>query len=324
MGLAGQKQVRHMYVGLTAPANANVAAVKAGASGNLSILSADGTAVAAGKPFKLYEKDALGNVISSDTIKPENVLDARSVAYTAKTLGVYTISGISFDANSLYTVELSIIGFGSLSNEDEYLKKGFFQAGSTGTAEDVVDGLIASLNRNFSREPGCTATSNPYFAFSKTGTGASAALVITEKSEWLAKQFDADKFINTELYFNVNAKFATAPTQSFTTLPKPGIGTGPQVQAMEFYLLGERADFYRRAGYPHDIKQIDLFSTFAGEYDIIEISYFDEGRDEAKKSKKTLTIALPTAAAPNADVNRVIGNLNTILGAGTIDTIKST
>jgi hypothetical protein len=88
--------------------------------------------------------------------------------------------------------------------------------------------------------------------------------------------------------------------------------------------LGERGDTYRESGYPHNLVGPALVATASGSYDIIEISYFDEGRDEAKKSKKSLTIALPTAAVPNANVNGVIADLNTILGAGSVDTIKAT
>ena len=65
MGLAGQNQVRHMYVGT--PDVADLAALKAGSANSLVFLSSDSTAVGAGKDFKLFQKDALGNIISSDT-----------------------------------------------------------------------------------------------------------------------------------------------------------------------------------------------------------------------------------------------------------------
>ena len=55
-----------------------------------------------------------------------------------------------------------------------------------------------------------------------------------------------------------------------------------------------------------------------------EIAYFDEGRDEAKKSKKGLTIAVPfTTLGANTKVNSVIADLNTILGAGTVDALPT-
>mgnify|MGYP003630003872 CR=1 FL=1 len=323
MGLAGQNQVRHMYVG-NAPAATvtDLATLKsAGVANDLVLLGADGAAVAAGSAFKLYAKDALGNVISSDTIKADNVLHVKSVAYTAPTLKLVTISALTVDANSLYTVNIEIQGHGSLSPEDTYLKQGFYKAVAGNDQEDIVDGLIASLNRNFSREVGATATTNRSFTFAKTGTGASAALTVEGKLD--ANGFDGDKKISTYNRFIVDIHCTTYPTVTITTPGSDGVGTGYQVVEMEYYLLGERGDTYRKNGYPFNIVGPDLASSVSGSYDLIEIAYFDEGRDEAKKSKKGLTIAIPTAAAPNANVNGVVADLNTILGAGSVDTIKA-
>lgn len=318
MGLAGQNQVRHMYVG-TADV-ADFAALKAGSANSLVILGKDGEAVAAGNDFKLFSKDALGNIISSDTIKADNVLDVRSVAYTAAVNKAVTISALTVDANTLYTVNIEIQGHGSLSPEDTYLKQGFYKAASGDDQEAIVDGLIVSLNRNFSREVGATASTNPSFTFAKTGTGASAALVVTGKAD--DASFDGDKKIKVYSDFSVDISCETYPTVTAVEGSK-GVGTGHQVVEMEYYLLGERGDAYRTNGYPNNIVGPGLVSTKGGSYDIIEIAYFDEGRDEAKKSKKSLTIAMPTAAVPNANVNSVITDLNTILGAGSVASIKA-
>ena len=322
MGLAGQNQVRQMYVG-QAPASTvtSMATLKsAGVAHDMVLLSADGSAVAAGGDFKLFVKDGLGNITASDTIKAANVLDVRSVAYTAPVLKSYSIADLAGATNEILTVSIEIEGHGSLSPEDTYVKKGFYKVASGDDAEAIVDGLILSLDRNFSREVGATASSNPAFTFSKTGSGSSAALVVTAKLQ--ASGFDGNK--RTKIYddFIVNVSADTQPAITLTQGSK-GVGTGYQVMEMEYYLLGERGDTYREMGYPHNIVGPGLVSTAAGTYDLVEINYYDEGRDEAKKSRKTLTIALPTAAVPNANVNGVIGDLNTILGAGSVATIKA-
>jgi hypothetical protein len=319
MGLAGQNQVRHMYVG-TADV-ADFAALKAGSANSLVLLGADGAAVAAGGDFKLFQKDALGNIISSDTIKADNVLDVRSVAYTAAALKKYTISALTVDVNTLYTVRILISGHGSLSPEDEYLKQASYKAVTGDDQEAIVDGLIASLNRNFVREVGATASTNKSFTFSKTGATTTAALVIEGKLD--ADGFDGDKKVNTYTEFTVDINATTYPTVALTTLGSKGVGTGFQVVEMEHFLLGERGDTLRLNAYPFNINGPALVATTGGEYDIIEISYFDEGRDEAKKSKKGLTIAMPTAAVPNALVNALIADLDTILGAGSVEVIKA-
>jgi len=323
MGLAGQNQVRHMYVGAAPAATVtSLATLKsAGVANDLVLLGADGAAVSAGGAFKMFQKDALGNIISSDTIKAGNVSDVRSVAYTAPTLKKYTISALTVDANSLYTVNIEIQGHGSLSPEDTYLKQAYYKAAAGNNAGHIVDGLISSLNRNFSREVGATASSNTSFSFSKTGTGASSALVIEAKAD--AVNFDGDKKIQVYTEFTVDVSSKTLPTVTLTTAGSKGVGTGYQVMEMEYFLVGERGDTFRTNGYPHNIVGPALVSAAGGSYDIIEISYFDEGRDEAKKSKKSLTIALPTAAVPNANVNSVVADLNTILGSGKVAAIKA-
>jgi len=310
MGLAGQNQVRHMYVAADAldGTSSDIATFRAGASvGDLICLSADGTPTAAGEPFKFFLKTADG-IVSSDTIKPGNILSAKALDYAAQTLKAGTISSLPTPAaGQLITTEIIISGFGSYSVEDEYVKKGFYKVGTGDDQEAVVDGLIASLNRNFSREPGADATSNPIFTFSKTGSTTTAALVITEKAQ---DDFDKNKRTRKQTQFTVNMSGLTSvPTIAYIG-GYAGVGTSEQVQEMEFYLMGERGDFYRGAGYPHNFDQ--AYQAVAGtNYNLIELAYFDEGRDEAKKSKKQLTLAIPFVnLAGNANVNLVVADVN--------------
>ena len=323
MGLAGQNQVRHMYVGDAPSGVSTLATLKsAGVASDLIVLSADGSSVSAGEDFKLFQKDTLGNVVSSDTIKAANVISAKSIAYEAAENKAVTISALTVDVNSLYTVKIEISQHGSLSQEDTYLKQGYYKAVTGNTAEDIVDGLIASLNRNFSREVGATASENPYFDFSKTGSGASAALVVTGKTQ--GTNFDGDKFIKVVDSFSVDISCETYPTVEVTTPAKDGKGTGFQVVEMEHYLIGERGDYLRESHYPYNLPQVGQFADVSSNYNLIEIAYFDEGRDEAKKSKKGLTIAVPfTTLGANTKVNSVIADLNTILGAGTVDALPT-
>ena len=320
MGLAGQNQVRHMYVGT--PDVADLAALKAGSANSLVFLSSDGSAVAAGKDFKLFQKDALGNIISSDTIKADNVKNASSVQYEAPVDKKVTISALTVNANSLYTVNIEIDQHGSLSQEDTYLKQGYYKAATGDDQEAIVDGLIASLNRNFSREVGATSSANPYFTFSKTGSGASAALVIEGKTD--LSKFDANKHVKVKSSFKVDISCETYPTVTVTEAGSDGKGTGVQVMEMEYFLLGERGDTYRTNGYPHNLVGPELVSNKNGTYNLIEIAYHDEGRDEAKKSNKGLTIAIPfTNLAGNSVINAAIADLNTILGASTVSALPT-
>lgn len=322
MALSAQQQVRHAYVGLDYPAHANVQALQAGTRGDLACLSADGSAVAAGEPFVLLKKTAEGDV-TSPKINPANVLYSKSVAHVAQTGKVVTFDAVAVPvAGVIYTATVGIQGYGSLSAEDEYLKKGFYKAAAGDDAEAVVDGLVASLIKNFSREIGADATGNDYFAFSKSGTGAAAKLVVTEKVAGSLKYYKVGKKSadHVEFWADLTNTNDEVVAQTVTGGLR-GVGTGMQVADMEWYLIGERADFYREAGYPHNI-DTDLDAAKAASYNLIEIGYYDEGRDEAKKSKKQVTIAMPfTNLAGNATINLLIADLNTILGAGSIDAL---
>jgi len=314
MGLAGQNQVRHFYSGLATPGHTSITALKAGTAGDIVVLSADGTDVAANTACKLYKKNAAGNIVASDTIKPGNLIYAKAIEYVAPTLGVVTFSALAAPVvGELVTVEIVVKGFGSYSPEDEYVKKAFYKVVTGDNREAVVDGLITSLNRNFSREVGATASTNPYFTFTKTGATTTAALVITEKDQ--VDNYVVGKKEKTNIDFYADLKMTTLPTKTVVA-SDPGIGSGKTVASMEWYLKGERNDFYREAGYPHNFENTYETSK-TGTYNIIELAYFDEGRDEAKKSKKQITIAIPyTNLAGQAATNVLINDLNTALSAG--------
>ena len=336
MGLAGQNSVRQMYIGLTYPGHATVAALKAGANGALAVLSADGTAPAAGKKFVILQKSNKGTIITSDIVDPKNIRFSKSKAYSAEVLGVTTFSAITATVGELYTIEIAIKEFGSLSPEDEYIKKAFYKAVTGNTAENIVDGLVQSLARNFSREQPTVGTQttytlagggtvkiqdNPYFAFSKTGTGASAALVITEKNQWVGLTYRLGKHTSTKQSFIVSAKFPVQPT-TVVVKSKPSVNSGYDIADMEWYLKGERNDVYRDQGSPNNFDGA-YDAVYSTNYNVIELGYFDIGRDEAKHSNKGITLAMPTAAVPNAQFNALVASLNTILGAGSIDVIAA-
>ena len=321
MALGAQQQVRQFYVGLDAPASATIASLQAGSRGDVIFLGADGSTVSAGEDFKLYKKTAKGD-ITSDVVKAANVLSVKSVAGSARTAKVATVTpGATIASGDLYTLEITIQGYGSLSSEDEYVKKAFYKTVVGDDAEAVVDGLITSLNRNFSREVGASASSNPSFAFAKTGTGATAALTVSEKLSWAQENFVPGKKTAQGIQFYTNCKATNIPT-IVVSGGANGVGTGIQVADLEWYLKGERNDFMREAGYPHNLE--NTYDADSGVlYNLIELSYFEEGRDEAKKSKKQITIAVPAVAAPNAVFNGLVASLNTVLGAGSVDQIDA-
>lgn len=183
MSMVGENQVRHFYVAGAFPEHASISALRAGAKLDLAALKPDGSAIANNSEFVLALKNNKGTITLSDVVNPKNVSYAKSIKFAAKTPTVINISDIPVVANKLYTIAIVIAGYGSLSVENEYIKEGFYKSKSTDTVEDIVDGLIQSLARNFHREQPQLGTMTTYtkkggidvkihdnvaFAFSKT------------------------------------------------------------------------------------------------------------------------------------------------------------
>ena len=64
----------------------------------------------------------------------------------------------------------------------------------------------------------------------------------------------------------------------------------------------------RGLGYPNNFDAV-YDSVLTKNYFLVELAYFSEGRDDAMKSKKQLTIACPSLEYANV----LIGQLNTVL-----------
>ena len=69
---------------------------------------------------------------------------------------------------------------------------------------------------------------------------------------------------------------------------------------MEWFYIGERADQFRGMGYPDNFETIYLANP-SKRYNFIDIHYFYAGNEEdIQKSKKYITLAIPTDGAYTA------------------------
>lgn len=286
-----QNTVRELLIGTAIASETTLDTFKATADpGEIGIFAFDGTALDDVKPFVVAQKTA-DSVFVSDVIYPERVRKVTSQTYEAEQLRSVTVGSITATAGVDYILDIFIYEHGSLSREDVYIKFGAYKAKTGDNAEAIVDGLIASLNRNFSREPGATPTTNPLFTFTKSGTGASAALVITAKSQ----PYIRGKKFGRGIYFDVLAKFdPAAATVTVTAGGNPGKGTGKLVAAMEFDLRKNRGDIYGDKGWPYTFPVITRASE-SGQYDLIDILH-DRGHDgwNEVSMRKVTTLAFTT------------------------------
>ena len=148
---------------------------------------------------------------------------------------------------------------------------------------------------------------------------------ITEKSTYLSQYYVTGKKTRLNLNYLVNAVGADGiiPTVVDSIAGTPGKGTGYQVRNAEEYLLGNRQDTFRGAGYPHNFPE-NYDSELDASYNVIDIEYYDEGRDDAQiKSKKQLTICVKEAVGTVTLANLVKDDINTAVNAANGVTVNT-
>jgi hypothetical protein len=288
-------------------------------TGEIGVLPKGGETAAYGVPFVVAVKTA-DSVIVSDVVDPLKVEKLKLVEYVAPAQKVVTVDDIAVPATAgekyEYIVDIRLFNHGSLSIENFYIKHGqhiLTQTSSPLDAEDVVDALIINLNKNFSKEPGASATVNPLFTFTKTGTGATAALVITAKVQPL----ELGKKEGRDLQFDVVVKVSkvgdedfgiTQPTVEVTTPGNPGIGSGKEIAKLEWFYRGARGDAFRGLNYPYNWPTTTKTLTDQSlTYNLIELKHFITGDGwNALKMPKELTIAVAETAGTTTEAEALL------------------
>lgn len=312
-------QIREIIIGEAIATETTLATFQASASAKeLAVVAADGTAPAYGKPFFVVGKASDGSVIKSDIVYPKAVERVEGIAYKAPVNKVVTVNNFVVPSTTgdvqEYMVEIRLYNQGSLSVNDWALFFGHTKFTKTGsnTASDVVDALIASLNRNFSTVKGATSTTNPFFTFAKTGSGSSSALTITAK----AQPYLGGKKFARPVEFDVNMKEGGA-TVATTTPGHVGVGTGAKVAELEYFLRGFRGDYNRVGAFPYDWptttrNQADV----AGTYNTIEVLHVPKGEGGINeiKARKELTIAVKESSGTSL-MEALLEDINTFVVA---------
>lgn len=163
------------------------------------------------------------------------------------------------------------------------------------------------------------AETNATFAAGGTGTvaavavttpgvsGTDFAITVLENPNFLETYYITARKDRLQFNFKFNSYFNTPATLT-SVAGNGGSGTGYQVRNLEYYSQGNRQDTFRDLGYPH-VFETDYVSNLNGQYNLIEIGYYDEGRDDPLKSKKQFTIAIED----QAQANLIIAQINSAL-----------
>lgn len=186
-----QNTIREILIGNAVATETTLPTFLASASaGELAVIAADGGSPASGKDFYIVLKTGIeaSPIIKSDIIKPSQVptVKVRQKNHVVESLRSISVDDITVPATAgqkaEYIVDIRLYNHGSLSVENFKIFHGHHiltQTSGPLTASNVVDALITNLNRNFSKEPGATATTNPLFTFEK-GSTAQTITVTTQ------------------------------------------------------------------------------------------------------------------------------------------------
>ena len=176
-----------------------------------------------------------------------------------------------------------------MSDQDQYIKDAAIHvdkamAISATAKQDFYKAMEKALNLSFSRELGATRDSNPYLKFSATEEG----IFIEEKEQPWTLGVEAQErvyfdVIPTTVYDGVDdviwGKVETQPSTS-------SIPNGHNMADLEYFLLGERGDQYRKIGWPNDIETKGMVDPSLS-YDVFELhySFTDTGVNSYKTEK---------------------------------------
>jgi hypothetical protein len=330
MSIFGHNQVGELIIGNAVAAETTIATFIATASDKeIKVLSADGTAPAAGADFKVLQSTA-GNAAKglnyefSDVIKASKVESVTLATYLAETQKAVTVSGFTGNivANTTYSTEVRIYNDGgSLSPENFAVVSGYYVTGSSivGITDQIIqDGIIASLNYNLTKRGAFEVTVVTINADSFSVTGQEQTVV---PGKIVGKQIEFDvtakQFLNNAAV-QENLGLLTATT---TASNNPGKCTGKYAVNLEWFNKGYKYEAYRQTGYPADFAS-PSYASAAGIYNAVHIKYFEDRiSPNVEKQYKILTILVDKGvdnAASNANTNLVLDDLQLILGAANV------
>lgn len=271
-------------------------------------------------------------VLKSDYIQVKNIASAKAIKAVdmetpmKKVLVTLdtSVNGGAPIVGQDYILRINLRQFYGMSDQDQYFKDAAVRAVKDMTATQFYAAMEKALNLCFSREVGANAKSNPYLAFSSSAAG----LVIEEKPQSWHLGTEAQErvyfdVVPTTVYDGATDLIWGKVTEQ-TAATK--IGNGKKIADLEYFLLGERGDQYRKIGFPNDIETVGMIDPDKT-YDVFEIHYaFTDTGVNSYKSEKDITIAVPTAVKTSTDgggadytvINGIISAFNTATGLNVV------
>jgi len=334
MSVFGPNQVEELIiVNGNAAAEADVPSFIANAvSGDAQLLGKDGGALGLNKPFYALQKTA-GNAARgldyefSDGVSPRLIESVRAVAYSEEIGKKVLVRGFGGNViqNATYEVFIRIYNDGgALSTENFRFIYGNFvtDVNFVGTAEDIVDGIIDSMNKSLR----LSYTDSGAFSVTKSaiplGIEIEGLIQPTDRSKITGRPIEFD--VQVTVKDNCNTLNCSTPAV-YNFLEKdilsevfPGTGTGKIVGNLEWFTKGYKYEPYRESAYPANFNT-PYYADLNGEYNMIHITYFDERKyTNVERQYRVLTIAVGDDAA-FAKVNAILADIRIASGLTTAE-----
>lgn len=291
----------------------------------LRVVTAQGGAPAAAGDFMILQKELSGSLKSSRVINVADITSITASKHVAETQTQYTFSALPTPVvGDVVKLQVRVFNAGSASVNQWHNYIAEFVATDT-SQETLVDGLIASFNANMATIPGATASTNPYFTVSRTGSTTTSALVIVAKEQAIdlgkdegrRVEFIADLFELSTDGLGERTALGTSTKVGGTD----GNGNGKQILNLEFFSKGNFGDIYRGMGYPNNFSTVSD-TVLAADYHTIDIQYQHKGNGiSVHEVPGTVTIAVEAtdqdgggAGTIFTEVNKIINNLEVASG----------
>ena len=322
-------QNRQLYVASAYSATVNEASDK-GAIGAVKVVDSG-----LGKELFFSYKGA-DTVLRSDRIQLKNLdyvkaVKASDMVTPLKKVKITldsNVNGGNVVAGQDYILNIVLRAFYLDTDNQEYYKFGAVHATSAMVADkkEFYKAMVASLNANFSREVGASATSNPYLAFSAGTAGSEDGIYITEKEQGWTLGIEAQRRVNFDVFpqtvFVSNADVIWGTVTDITSAKSAAvvgvdaIGNGKKIADLEYFCMGERGDQYRNMGWPNVIKT-EYMVDADKQYNTLEIHYaFTDTGVNSYRSEKDITVVFPagTNGKDYTEINKFITAINTATG----------
>ena len=270
-----------------------------------------------------FEVKGYDTVLKSDRIPVKNISYAKAIEAAKMktpmkkvlvTLKSTVNEGLPI-AGEDYILRINLRQFYGMSDQDQYFKDAAVHATKGMSKETFYAEMKKALDRCFAREVGATIDSNPYLSF----TSSEAGLVIEEKAQtpsWhlgtAAEERVFFDVVPTTVYDGIDDLIWGDATEQ---TPTNFVDNGRKIADLEYFLLGERGDQYRKIGWPNDIETKGLVDPNKS-YDVFEIHYaFTDTGVNSYRTEKDITIVVPSEGeATFTVINKLIGDFNAATG----------